>query len=483
MERAVAHKGLILVLVCLAQFMVVLDLAIVNVALPSIQTDLDMRQSTLQWILIAYGLMLGGFLLLGGRLGDLLGRRRVLLTGLVLFTAASLLAGISGSASVLIAARGLQGFGAALMAPSALSILAVTFTEGSERNRALGIFGAVGGTSASIGVITSGLLTDGPGWRWIFFINIPIGIALIALAARFLPKDAPHDGARHYDALGAATITGSLLLFIYGLNRGVDHGWTAGPTLALFITAAVLFLAFVRTESRAAAPLVPFAALKNRIMVAADLASFLVFGGLFAYFFLGTLLMQQELGYSPTRTGLAWLATSIPAFILAGLTGAKLVNRVGVRKLLVVGPLILAASAAWLTRIDTGANFLTDVFPAFVLLGIAIGLSAPTVQIGALSGVKREHIGLASGLVETFREIGGAFAIAAVSTVIVSQSTDVAGGRSVIDIQGFQYAFYIIVVAALSAAFVSSIAFPSRMQLVQPDEEFRSEDELVPETA
>jgi EmrB/QacA subfamily drug resistance transporter len=481
MERfdSAAHKGLILFLVCLAQFMVVLDLAIVNVALPSIQADLDMRQSALQWIVIAYGLMLGGFLLLGGRLGDLLGRRRVLLTGLVLFTAASLLAGFAESATVLILARGLQGFGAALMAPSALSILAVTFTEGSERNRSLGIFGAVGGTSASIGVITSGLLTDGPGWRWIFFINIPIGIALIALAWRFLPKDAAHDGARHYDALGAATITSSLILFIYGLNRGVDHGWSSTSTIALFVVAIVLFIAFVRVESRASAPLVPFAALKNRIMVSADLASFLVFGGLFSYFFLGTLLMQQELGYSPTRTGLAWLATSVPAFIFSAITGAKLVGRVGVRKLLVVGPLILAASAAWLTRIDTGANFLTDVFPAFLLAGIAIGLSAPTVQIGALSGVKGEHIGLASGLVETFREIGGAFAIAAVSTVLVSQVS--AGGAIVI--QGFRYAFYVIVVAALAGAFISSIGFPSRMPVFRPEDEFRPDNELAAETA
>jgi EmrB/QacA subfamily drug resistance transporter len=483
MERIdrTVNKGMILFLVCLAQFMVVLDLAIVNVALPSIQLDLNMRQSAVQWIVIAYGLTLGGFLLLGGRLGDLLGRRTILLTGLVLFSSASLLAGLAGSAQVLIAARGLQGFGAALMAPSALSILAVTFTEGAERNRSLGIFGAVGGTSASIGVIASGLLTDGPGWRWIFFMNIPIGIALILLTYRFLPRDSAHDGTRHYDALGAATITGSLVLFIYGLNRGVDHGWSAPSTVGVFVVAAVLLLAFIRIESRASSPLVPFAALRNRIMVTADLTSFLVLGGLFSFFFLGTLLMQEELGYSPTRTGLAWLSTSVPAFILAGVTGAKLVNRVGVRKLLMVGPLFLAASAAWLTRIHGGADFMTDLFPAFVLAGIAIGISAPSIQIGALSGVKGEHIGLASGLVETTREIGGAFAIAVVSTVLVSQSVDVAGGRSVIDIQGFRYAFYVIVVAALAGAFISSVGFPSRMPAARHEGELSTDDELVAE--
>ena len=212
METARTRKGLILALTCAAQFMVVLDIAIVNVALPAIQQDLDMRQNALQWVVIAYGLLLGGFLLLGGRLGDLLGRRRIFLAGLTLFSAASLLAGLAGSADLLIAARALQGFGAALVAPSALSILAVTFTEGRERNWALGIFGAVGGSSASVGVIASGLLTDGPGWRWIFFINLPVGVLLILLAARFLAADRPAAGSRHFDALGAATVTAGLLL-------------------------------------------------------------------------------------------------------------------------------------------------------------------------------------------------------------------------------------------------------------------------------
>src|SRR5512133_3467961 len=218
-------RNLILALACAAQFMVVLDVAIVNVALPSIQRDLGVGQSTLQWVVIAYGLMLGGFLLFGGRLADLLGRRRILLTGLTIFTAASFLAGISQSIGLLIATRGLQGFGAALVAPAALSILAVTFSEGQERNRALGIFGAVGGTSASVGVIASGLLTDGPGWRWVFFINVPVGLLLIALAARFLPMDHVDVQRRQYDAAGAATVTGGLVLLVYGLNRGVDHGW------------------------------------------------------------------------------------------------------------------------------------------------------------------------------------------------------------------------------------------------------------------
>jgi MFS family permease len=246
----IGPKNLILALACAAQFMVVMDVAIVNVALPSIQRDLGVSESTLQWVVIAYGLFLGGFLLFGGRLADLLGRRRILLTGLTIFSGASFVAGVSQSIGILIAARGLQGFGAALVTPAALSILAVTFTEGQQRNRALGIYGAVGGTSATVGVIASGLLTDGPGWRWIFFINVPVGIVLVALASVFLVVDRADRTVGRFDVAGATTITGGLLLLVYGLNRGADYGWTSVSTLALFGAAAVLLATFVRVEAR-----------------------------------------------------------------------------------------------------------------------------------------------------------------------------------------------------------------------------------------
>ncbi|MGD9714546.1 MAG: MFS transporter [Thermomicrobiales bacterium] len=463
MPANVVNKSVVLFLTCLAQFMVVLDIAIVNVALPSIQQDLEMRQSTLQWIVVAYGLFLGGFLLLGGRLGDLLGRRNIFLAGLTIFTIASLIAGLAHSSDLLIGARALQGFGAALVAPSALAILATSFAEGSERNKALGIFGAVGGTSASIGVIASGLLTDGPGWRWIFFINIPVGILLVALAARFLPSDRPAERTGHYDALGATTITSGLLLFIYGLNRGVDHGWSSASTVGLFVAAAVLLLSFIWVESRAASPLVPIAALRNRVMAAADAASFLLLGSFFAFIFLGTLLMQQQLGYSPTRTGLAWLTTSIPGFIFSGITGAVLINRLGVRKLLIGGSTLLAVSAGWLARVDADASFATDVMPAFLMAGAAIGLTAPTIQIGALSGVKGHHLGLASGLVETMREIGGAVAIALVSTVLVSAMSG-SGEAAAVSMNGFHDAFYVIFAGAVATVLVAGLAFPRSTQ-------------------
>jgi EmrB/QacA subfamily drug resistance transporter len=448
----------------MAQFMVVLDIAIVNVALPSIQRELGLRQSILEWVVIAYGLLLGGFLLLGGRLGDLLGRRRILVVGLMVFASASLLAGLAQSAPLLISARALQGFGAALVSPSALAILAVTFAEGRERNQALGIFGAVGASSASVGVIASGLLTDGPGWRWIFFINVPIGALLIALAARFLPADRVDTGRRHYDAVGAGTVTSGLLLLVYGLNRGVDLGWRSATTLALFAGAAILLTIFVWVESRSRAPLVPGAILRNRTMVAADLVAFLLFGAFYSFIFLGSLLLQQLLTYSPTRTGLAWLATSLTGFVAAALAGSRLVASVGVRRLLVVGMSLLAASALWLTRVPQGAGYPADILPAFLLTGIAVGLAGPTVQIGALSGVARDSVGLASGLVGTMREIGGAVGIAAVSTVLIARAGNV--GRiadpaaQAAAFAGFRAAFIVIVVLAALGVLIAAIAFP-----------------------
>jgi EmrB/QacA subfamily drug resistance transporter len=446
--------------------MVVLDFAIVNVALPTIQDDFNMKDSTLQWIVTAYGLLLGGFLLLGGRFGDLLGRRRVLLTGLTIFTAASFFAGIAQSGGFLIAMRAVQGFGAALIAPSALSILAVTFTAGQERSSALGIFGAVGGSSASVGVIASGLLTDGPGWRWIFFLNIPVGIALVAIAAKYLPADSPDQATRQYDGLGAVSVTGGLISLVYALNRAVDHGWTSTSTLAFFALAGVLLLFFVAVERRAEAPLVPGNVLRNRSMVAADLGAFFLFGAFYAFVFLGTLMMQQLMDYSPTRTGVAWLTTSLLAFVAAGLTGAKLVPVFGVKKLVVAGMVCIALSAALLTRLPDNATYGPDLLPAFLLAGLAIGLTGPTLQIGALMHVADHEAGMASGIIETMREVGGAVGVAAATTVLVSKSD-----TSLVD--GFQNAFAVIVVLAVLGAISALAAFPSGPRVQSQSQEDR----------
>jgi EmrB/QacA subfamily drug resistance transporter len=485
--KAHTSKGIVLALTCAAQFMVVLDIAIVNVALPSIQQDLGIGQSTLQWVVIAYGLMLGGFLLLGGRMADLLGRRRMLLTGLILFSSASLLAGVAGSAGLLIGARALQGFGAALLPPAALSILAVNFAEGAERNRAFGIFGATAGISASVGVIASGLLTDGPGWRWVFFINVPVGVLLIAMAAIFLAVDArDRRGSERFDAAGAVSVTGGLLLLVYALNRGADFGWSSGSTLGLFAASVAMLSAFVRIEARSRSPLVPGSAVRNRTLVAANLSAFFVFGAFFCFIFLGSLLMQQVLGYSPTRTGVSWLATSATSFVAAAITGAKLVAAVGVRRLLVAGLSLLAISALLLTRVPVGGDYVTDLLPALLLAGVGGGMAAPSAQIGALSGVTHSMTGLASGLVETMREIGGAVGVAVVSTILVSRAGEIAGAadpaaRELAAVNAFHAAFWVMFALAALGALTAAIAFPRRTTQEIEFEPAPSHVPIVPE--
>ncbi len=462
-------KAVILALACAAQFMVVLDVAIVNVALPSLQHDLGASESTLQWVVIAYGLMLGGCLLLGGRMADLLGSRRILLTGMALFGAASLTAGLSQSTALLIGARAVEGFAAALVAPSALSIVADTFSDGPERNRALGIYGAIGGGSATVGVIASGLVTDGPGWRWVFFINVPVALVLITLAAVFLPRGTTAVGVRKFDVAGATTVTGGLLLIVYGLSRGAEDAWTSATTVLCFAGAVLLIAAFLRVEARSHAPLVPFAAVRNRTLVAANLSAFFTFGAFFAFIFMGSLFMQQVLGYSATRTGVAWLSTSLTAFVAAALAGAQLAGRVGVRRLLVTGLTLLAIGMLWLaTQVSADAGYVTDLLPGFLLAGVAVGLCAPSAQIGALSGVSESTSGLVSGLVETMREIGGAAGVAAVSTVLVSRS----------GVDGFRVAFVVLVIIAALGALTAAIAFPRRARPVE-DEAGTDDEQLT----
>jgi EmrB/QacA subfamily drug resistance transporter len=442
------RRGLVLALACAAMAMVGIDTAIVNVAVPSIQRDLGVSPSASQWVVVAYGLVLGGFLLFGGRLTDHLGRRRIFVSGMAVFTTASFVAGAAQGPGLLIAARAAQGFGAALVAPAALSLLAVTFAEGKERDRAFGIFGAVGGVAGSVGVVASGLLTAGPGWRWAFFINIPVGTAAIVLALAFLAADRPEERATRLDLSGATTVTGGLLLLVYALHHAAQHGLVSGSALLLFAAAAGLLAAFVRIEARSEAPLVPAAILRNRRLVAANVAAFLAFAALLAFIFIGSLLMQQALGYSPTRTGLAWLSTTMTVFP-AAILGARLAARVQVRWLLVTGLSAVTAGTLWLTRVPADASYTVDLLPAFLLVGIGFGLCGPALQIGALSGVAEGETGLASGLVETMREVGGAAGVAVVSTVLVSGS----------GLGGFHQAFAFIGVLSGLAVVVAIIGF------------------------
>ncbi len=339
--RPRSRPALVLALVSGAQFMIILDLAIVNVALSAIQTDFAVSQSDLQWVVIGYGLALGGFLLLGGRLADVLGRRRVLLTGLAIFAVASLGAGLAGSLGPLVACRVVQGLGGALVSPAALSILTTTFAEGPPRNRALGVFGAVSGTAATVGLIAGGALTTGPGWQWVFLINVPIGAALVVGFLAIVPGG--RTSARSsFDVAGAATVTAGLVLVVYAVNRSVEHGWLAPSTLGLLAGGVLLLGLFVAVEHRAAAPLVPLATFRNRALTSATLVAALVFGSFLATIYQGTLFLQQVLGYSALATGTAWLATSLSSLVVAGALAARLVGRFGARTVLVVGQLAMA---------------------------------------------------------------------------------------------------------------------------------------------
>jgi EmrB/QacA subfamily drug resistance transporter len=447
-QRPPVRPGLVLFLACVATFMVGVDVAIVNVALPSIQGDLGLSQSSLQWVVVAYALVLGGFLLVGGRLTDLLGRRRVLLTGLGLFTGASMLAGLAQHAGVLITARGLQGLGGALITPAALSLLAVTFREGRDRNRALGIFGTVGGAAGSVGVVASGLIAAGPGWRWAFLINLPAGVVLIALAITWLAADRPEDRHKRLDLVGASAVTGGLVLFVYGLHHASTHGWSSTSTMAWFALAVALLAAFVWTEARSSAPLIPALALKNRTLVAANITAFLAFGALYGFIFLGSLLMQQQLGYSPTQTGLAWLATTITMFVTASAAG-RIATAVGVKRLLMTALALLAVGMLWLTQITADVSYVAGPLPAFLLAGLGFGLCVPSLQIGALSGVRESESGLASGLVETMTEVGGAAGVAAVSTVLVAGA----------GLGGFHTGFAAIGVLAVLGVVTAAVGF------------------------
>ena len=425
------RPGLVLALVSGAQFMVVLDIAIVNVALPSIESDLGLAASDLQWVVITYGLTLGGLLLLGGRAADLFGRRRVLTLGLGLFTLASLAAGLAGSLAPLVAARAAQGVGAAMASPAALSILVSTFREGPERNKALGVFGAVGGSAAAVGVILSGALTTGPGWPWIFLVNVPVGILLVALILRFVPRGPGVPGVRA-DLAGALTVTAGLMALVYGINRSVENGWTSGSTLGFLAVGVALVVAFVAIESRVSAPLVPLRLLRRPTLRAATLSTALVVAAFFATIFQASLFMQQVLRYSALRTGVAYLAIALMALVAAALVAPRVVGRVGAARTLAIGQVASAAGLLLLSQAPADAAYARHLLPAFLLLGVGVSLSNVAAQVVAFVGVADEEAGVAGGIVETAREVGGALGTAIVASVAIARADEVLaalGGR------------------------------------------------------
>jgi EmrB/QacA subfamily drug resistance transporter len=439
--------------------------------LPSIERDLGFAPENLQWVITAYALTFGGFLLLGGRAADLLGRRLVFMVGLALFTAASLVCGLSQSDEMLIAARAVQGLGAAIVSPAALSIISVTFTEGSERNKALGAWGAVGGSGAAAGVLLGGILTKYLGWEWIFFVNIPVGIVVLALATRFVSESRQEDAVHEYDVLGALSVTSGLVLLVYAISEAPDVGWGTLRTIGLLVVSGVLLLFFVWWESRERAPLMPLGIFRNRMLTAANVVSVLQSGGIYGSFLLLTLYMQQVLGLSVLQTGVGFLATAGTAVVLAALAQA-LVTRFGAKLVTLIGISFLTFGALWYTQIDVDGSYPVDLLPGFLAVGIGIPFSYIPLTIAALAGVADRESGLAAGMLNTAQQVGGAIGVAVISTVAFTHvDTLIAEGNPppVALTGGFQWGFW-VTAGIWGTALIAAAVLIRRMEIPAGDE-------------
>jgi EmrB/QacA subfamily drug resistance transporter len=462
------RKWLALAALVVAQFMVVLDIAIVNVALPSIRTDLGFTQESLQWIITAYSIMFGGVLLLGGRLADVLGRRRLFLAGVTLFTVSSLLAGFAWSEPSLIVFRALQGFGGGLLAPAALSSLTTMFPEGRERNIALGVWGAVSGSGAAAGVLLGGLLTSSLDWSWIFFVNVPVGAALIAVTPFLLPESRANLGHRTFDFAGAATITAGLMVLVYALTRAAEHGWGTAETIGLLAASAALIVAFLVIELRSRAPLLPMRIFRLRTLAAANVTAFLLGTSVFSQFFLTTLYMQEVLHYSALQTGVAYIALTLTIIVLANVAQA-VTTRVGPRPVM-TGGLVLAAVALLLfTRLPVHGHYFFDLFPAFIISAVGLAFTFVPMTIAALAGVTEADAGVASGLLNTTQQIGGAIGLAVATTIATTFTSHYVsshagasplGGPALT--YGFQITFYVLAGLAALAAVLAATLIESR---------------------
>jgi EmrB/QacA subfamily drug resistance transporter len=471
MVEKAQHKWLALALLATVQFMVVLDIAIVNVALPSIQVDLGFSQENLQWVISAYALFFGGFLLLGGRAADLLGRRRLFVAGLILFSAASLASGLAWSDEALILFRAVQGLGAAIITPAALSILMTTFAEGRERNTALGVWGAVGAFGAVAGVLLGGILTDWLSWEWIFYINVPVGLGALVLTPILLTESRDAH-VKSFDVPGAVLVTGGLVTLVYAITQANDYGWGSVETIGLFVAAGALLAAFVGWEARVREPLMPFSIFRIRTVTAANISGLILGTVTFSMFLMLTLYMQQVLGYSPMKTGVAYLAVAGSAIITSTIA-AQLVTRVGVKPVIVAGMTFLAAGLLYFTQVSVGGSYLGDLLPGFLLIAAGLGFSFVPISIAALAGVQPSEAGLASGLFNTSQQIGGALGIAALSAVATSKTeSGVAAGtplpKALTD--GFESAFIWGGVVAIVGILVA-LVLVRRSDLETPAEE------------
>jgi EmrB/QacA subfamily drug resistance transporter len=434
---------LVLVLVCFAQFMVVLDATIVNVALPSIQRDLNFSASSLQWVINAYTLVFGGFLLLGGRAGDLIGRKRLFLAGIALFTFASLLDGFSQSGGMLIAARALQGLGAALVSPAALSIITTTFADGAERTKALGVWGGIAAGGGAVGLLLGGVLTQALSWQWIFFVNVPVGIAALMLSARFVPESRAEKRPAGFDIAGATSVTAGLMVLVYAIVKAQDYGWGSATTLGLIALALALLAAFVAIERRSAAPLIRLGVFRIRSLASANGVMLLVASGMFAFFFFSSLYVQEILGFSPLEAGLAFLPFTAGIMVGAG-AAQQLIRHLGVRPVAVVGMLLAAGGLALMTRAGAHGSYASDLLPGILPMSIGIGLTFVPLTLIGTTNVSNADAGLASGVFNTSQQVGGALGLAILSTFAsnrTSAAVAAGAGHAQATVEGFQVAF------------------------------------------
>jgi EmrB/QacA subfamily drug resistance transporter len=478
MPAKVHNHWLILVLLALAQFMVVLDSSVVNVALPSIQHAFHMTSTNLQWIVTAYTLTFGGFLLLGGRASDLYGRKKMFMAGVILFGVASLADGFAPSGGLLIVLRALQGLAGALMSPAALSIVLITYREGKERNTALSVWGAVAAGGAAAGVLLGGILTQYLGWRWNFFINVPVATGIFIAAYRMLPAHESEETHNNLDLPGAISITGAMLLLVYGLVEAPSHGWTALSTLAYFILSAALISYFIFNENRAKRPLVPLGIFKIRNLTGANITLFPVVASIFSMFFFLSLYFQEVLHYSPVRTGLSFLVVPF-SIALAATNVPRFIQKIGAKPMMIAGPILIAVALFLLTRLPVNGSYIKDILPALIILGIGAGMSFVAGTITATTGIPPKESGLASGLLNTTQQIGGSLGLAILSGIAASKTLSALHhvpstiARAIVpeyaQVQGMHTAFYVGIGFALLAALIATIVIkPKPIAVTEP---------------
>jgi EmrB/QacA subfamily drug resistance transporter len=444
----------------------------VNVALPSIQEDLQFSAADLQWVINSYTLVFGGFLLLGGRAADLLGRRALFVAGIIVFSAASLLNGLSNSSEMLVAARGLQGLGGALVSPAALSIITTTFAEGPERTKAMGVWGAIAAGGGAFGLLLGGILTEALSWEWIFFVNVPVGIAAAVLAWRYVPESRAEKRPDSFDFAGAVTVTAGLIMLVYAIVKAEGFGWGSGETLGLGALAIALLAVFVLIERRSSAPLVRLGIFRIRSLLGANLVLLVVAGGLFANFFFSSLYVQQILGYTPIEAGLAFLPVTLGIVAGSGLSQV-LVKKAGVRETTMGGMVLAAAGLFLLSRAEVDGTYVGTLLPGLLLMSIGMGLTFVPVTLIATTNVSAEDAGLASGLFNTSQQIGGALGLAVLATLAADKTASVAAStdRASAIVEGFQVAFLgAAILMLVGVVLLASLVRRSDVANVSPDQ-------------